>query len=445
MVKSVTTPRPGVQQPGQRRNRVLLLLVVLLILALLVALAAFGGYFWLTRQRSAEWTWQNPVAAVDITRVRPDFAVLTLAGMPSAAIAQEALASGEPDSALAALAYSTSLTDAERLGLLLPIAKHFEEINAFDLAALAYQQMHSLAALSTTLSDYARAQASLEAAQGFIRLDKATAAEPSLAQAETLARYSVLLAPVQRQEITLRLVQTYQQAGRERQADEVARLAADPRTLPDARHSPGPWLPGFQGQFLPPSPLVEAENARRQRAMDFLDAWDASEGKDVEAARAELAAALLQEDGVRQAVFATQIAEAASLADKAAVLRAKIDWLTVRLMIGRGAMGFDLVPEWRLAADRTADELVQAYDQLFKNYSDQVAALPNPDDIGLARVELMREQILRGRLGQIPDYPEENWAQQLREVQQSVQDRLPLLVIDEPWGGGKVFRLSESF
>lgn len=445
MQDTLTRPPTLARRPAQQRNWLLWVLVAALLLVLLIGLGALAGYFFLTRERSTEWTWQDPLLGVDITRVRPDIAVITLTGEPVAPVVQEALAAGEPDSAYSLLVNDSRLTDTERLGQLLSVARAFEERGAVDLAALSYQQMHSLAALSPTLSDYERARASADAAAGWMRLGKLDGARPSLAQAEALARYSSLLAPVQRQEIAQRLAQIYQEAGMQREAEEAARLLSQPQPLPDARRAVGPFLPGFQGRFVPSQQLQEAEEGRKRQTVAFIEAWDTTGGENVEAARSALAGALLLEDGVRQAVFGAEMQASPSLADQAAVLQAKIDWLTTKQMIASGAMGMNLVPEWELAAEQIAGELRQSYDLLFANYQQQAAQLPTEAEINLARSEALREALLMGRLGLYPGYAEDNLTLALHEAQAAIADLTTLLVVDEPWGRGRVFRLSEDF
>lgn len=445
MQNSVAQPLSNASPRAQTRDWRLIILVVALLFALLVGLLGIGGYFLLTSQRSTSWTWQSPLGAVDITRVRPDVAVLTLTGEAPTSILQEALVAGEPDSGYSVLAYSSELTDAERSGNLLLLAKAFEEAGARDLAALSYQQLQSLAALSAVLPDSVRADSTLAAAEGFIRLGMVDAARPVLAQAEALARYSALLAPVKRQEIAQKLVVLYRQAGMETQARAAEQLVREPRGLPDARLVRGPFLPTFLTELIKPQQLLEVERRRRQAAFDFLAAWDLSEGSEVEAARAALASALLEEDGLRQAVAAAEMEASPQLSAKAASVQSFIDWLSLKLMIAEGGMGFSLVPEWEAQREQVRLQLDLAYDQLLTLHGDQVAALPDPADSGFARVEVLRDQLLRGRLGLYPNFPEDGLVDRLNEAQQAVGDRLPLLIVRDPWGSGHVYRLAESF
>lgn len=431
--------------PARRRpNWLLIGLIAALVVTLVIGLLAIAAYLRLTRGRSDAWTWQDPLLAVDVTRVRSDIGVIPLVGDSASASVQEALAAGEPDSAYALLVYDTRLSDSERLGQLLPLARAFQQAGAADLAALSYQQMHSLAALSPTLSDYERARGSLDAAAGFLGLGKPRAAQPILAQAEVLARYSPTLAPVQRQEILQRLGALYTEAGMAREAQEVAIALRGPLALPDSRLAPGPFLPAFQGQFTPPAEVQAAEINRRRAAVNFITAWDATGGRDVQAARSLLATALQAEDAARQAAFAPSLQGAAGLPEQAAVLQDRIHWLTLKLRVASGALGFTLLPQWQVASLSIAAELAQTYDQLWDNYGQQAAQLPDADQVNLARVEILRRALLLARLGLYPVPSQDNLAVRLEEAQAAVADLLPLFVVEERWGDGRIFRLSEA-
>lgn len=444
MQNTVAQPVRANQRPDRARSWRLIILILALVAALMIGLLAIGAYFLLSNQRTAEWTWQDPLLAVDTTRVRPDLAVLALSGEPINAIVQEAHAVGEPDSAYAILVYNATLKDAERAGNLQLVATAFEKASAIDLAALSYQQMHALAALSPSLSDSERASASLTAAEGFIGLGMLEAAQPSLAQAEALARYSALLAPVVKQQVAQSLVTLYEAAGMRDEAMQAAQWMREAAGLPDARLARKPYLPGFQSPTMEPQQLTDARLARQQRALEFVAAWDATGGID-EQARANLASALLREDGIRQAVLAAELEATPQLSGKATALQSYIAWLTLKLMIAEGGMGFSLVPEWEPDANTVRLQLTDAYNDLERNYSDQVAALPTASDIGFARIEVLRDEIMRGRLGLYPGYPDRALADRLEAAQREIESQLPLLIIDEAWGDGRVFRLAESF
>lgn len=433
------------QQTSRQRNWIIVLLILALVLVVVVGLASIAGYFVLRNQRSDRWTWQDPLLAADASRVRPDIAMLLLAGESPVRVVQESLAAGEPDSAYAALVYSTGLSDSERSGNLQLVANAFDQGNARNLAAASYQQMQELAALSAALPDTTRADSSLAAAAGFIQQERPQAAYPSLAQAEALARYSALLAPAQRQEISRKLVELYRAIGLAEEASDLEQFVRDPQGQPNASLVRGPFLPDFQAPVAASQQLLDAENARRQQALAFVDAWDATGGSDMEPYRAALASALLQEDGVRQAVIAAELAASTRPAIKASWQQQWIDWLTLKLMVARRAVGLSLAPEWEPFADAIEADLRRAYEDLFAIYREQVAGLPNAEEVPFGEVELLRQQILLGRLGLYPAYDEGGLSDQLDEAQSRIADQLPLLTVHEPWGSGEVFRLAESF
>jgi hypothetical protein len=429
----------------KRSTRLLVVLLVVLILAMVVGLAAFGGYFVLQNQRAGQWSWQDPLLAVDSTRVRPDIAVMTLLGQSESSIVQQALAAGEPDTAYAALVHGSSMSDAERSGNLQLLGSEFEASGALDLAALSYQQMADLAALSPVMPDTMRAQSSLDAAEGFVRLEQFDSAEPVLRQAETLARYSPLMAPVQRREVARRLRGIYRDLGQEEQAQALDQLVREPRGLPTDRYLRGPFVPGFQGVFVLPAELQQAVDERRRQAIAFVQAWDTDDPATIEQARSQLAGALLVEDSVRRNIYPATLRGAAALPDQAAVAQEQVNWLALKQLVGDGALGYALVPEWQKDRDSIHTALGEAHDTLLGLYRDQAAQLSDANDIAAARVEILRLQTLWGRLGLYPGYDEEGLAQALREAQEQAMQVLPLLLVDERWGDGVIFRLAEDF
>jgi hypothetical protein len=71
--------------------------------------------------------------------------------------------------------------------------------------------------------------------------------------------------------------------------------------------------------------------------------------------------------------------------------------------------------------------------------------LLNQDDARAARVEILRQQNLLGRLGLYPGYDEAALGTALEQAQRDADDILPLLVAREQWGSGEVFRIVEVF
>lgn len=447
MQNSTYQAAPAERRSASRKRPTWLLvaLIAVLVLTLVIGLAAIGGYVVLRNQRAGQWSWQDPLLGIDSSRIRPDIAVITLLDQPTSALAQQAFTAREPDTAYAVLVHSSSVSDIERSGNLQLLGSAFESDGAFDLAALAYQQMNDLAALSPTMPDTMRAQSSLDAAEGFIRLDRVETADPILRQAETLARYSPLMAPVQRQEVAVRLRDIYRRLGKDDQAQALDQLVREPTGLPTDSYLRGPFIPSFQGLFVLPPQLQQAVDERHRQAIEFVGAWDSADPATIEQARSRLAGALLVEDGLRGDMLQPSFRVAATLPDQAAVAQEQVDWLALKSLIAEGALGYVLVPEWQKEKDSIRAELGKAYDTLLDLYRDQAANLSDPNDMAAARVEILRLQNLWGRLGLYPDYDQNGLAQALRQAQEQAMDVLPLLIDDEPWGNGIVFRLTEAF
>jgi len=429
----------------RRRRGLVVLLTALLALTLLIGLVAIGGYFYLRSNRSVQWTWQDPLTAVDSARVRADLAIIALLDQSGGSLVQQAVQANESDTAYAMLVHNARSSDAERSGSAQLVGRAFEQIPAQDLAALSYQQMLDIAALSPTMADPMRAQVSLDAARGFVRSGLPDAARPALQQAEVLARYSPLLAPVQRQDVARQLQAIYSDLDQPEQAAALDQLVREPRGVPTGKFVRGPFLPQFTGSLVVPDDLQRATDERKRQVFTFLQAWDSGDAAQIEAARSKLAGALLAEDRLRRELLPARDRTALELSEKTAVALDHAQWLTLKYMIGSGALGFPVVPEWGQALDQIASDLRAAYDQVFSLYRDQAASLLNVDDARAARVEILRQQNLLGRLGLYPGYDEAALGRALEQAQRDANDILPLLVGLETWGGGQVFRIVETF
>lgn len=429
----------------RRRRGLVVLLTALLALTLLIGLVAIGGYFYLRSNRSVQWTWQDPLTAVDSARVRADLAIIALLDQSGGSLVQQAVQANESDTAYAMLVHNARSSDAERSGSAQLVGRAFEQIPAQDLAALSYQQMLDIAALSPTMADPMRAQVSLDAARGFVRSGLPDAARPALQQAEVLARYSPLLAPVQRQDVARQLQAIYSDLDQPEQAAALDQLVREPRGVPTGKFVRGPFLPQFTGSLVVPDDLQRATDERKRQVFTFLQAWDSGDAAQIEAARSKLAGALLAEDRLRRELLPARDRTALELSEKTAVALDHAQWLALKYTIGSGALGFPVVPEWGQALDQIASDLRAAYDQVFSLYRDQAASLLNVDDARAARVEILRQQNLLGRLGLYPGYDEAALGRALEQAQRDANDILPLLVGLENWGGGQVFRIVETF
>lgn len=263
-------------------------------------------------------------------------------------------------------------------------------------------------------------------------------------QAEVLARFSPLMAPVQRQDVARQLQALYRELGQEAQAETLDQLVREPRGTPTGKYVRGPFLPQFVSPVPTPEELQRAIETRQRQVYVFLNAWDSGDPAAVEGARSQLAGALLEEDRLRRELLPARDRAAVELPEKAAVALDQAQWLALKNMVASGALGYTIAPEWSQARDQIAADLRAAYDNLFALYRDQAGALSDADDTRAARVEILRQQNLLGRLGFYPGYDSAALGLALEQAQRDANDILPLLIIRQEWGTGDVFRIVES-
>jgi hypothetical protein len=254
-----------------------------------------------------------------------------------------------------------------------------------------------------------------------------------------------LLAPVQRQDVARQLQAIYRDLGQPAQATTLDQVVSDPRGVPTGKFVRGPFLPQFVGPLAVPEELQLATEARKSQVYTFLQAWDSRDPAQIEAARSSLAGALLVEDRLRRDLLPARDRVAVELDEKAAVALDHAQWLALKYMIASGALGVAIVPEWGQALEQIAADLRAAHDQVFVLYRDQAAGLLDPDDARAARIEILRQQNLLGRLGLYPGYDEAALGAALEQAQRDADDILPLLVARQRWGSGDVFHIVETF
>jgi hypothetical protein len=396
----------------------LILAVALLAVA---GLALLGTYFVMSRQTAADPGWADPQAAIQASAVAPDIAVLTLAGEPDDRIIRAALDAGERETANATLAYSVLLPDTVRSGQWLILANAYQATDP-DRAGAAYQAAADLAALGPTLGDPARAEISLQVARGCDALEKSWLAPLLVAQAENIARYSRTLLPGQRRDLLNQAAAAYERLGGGAAArkirDNIGAYSAGPG-LPIERTEP--LLPTLRGTVVLPEGVTTAMSARQQAAASMAARWLSASPSERDSLAGSLGEALEQEDAARKVFYDS--AGSLSLADSLALLHDRINWLTIKLRVARGAYGASLVPAWESQADAIAAELSAAYTDVINGYGKQLDTLDPVEALG-ARVELLRQGVLWVRLGLFPDQgAEEALARQLAEASRDLWSR----------------------
>ncbi len=391
----------------------------------LVFLLGLGGislftYFSLNsgQNDAFELTWQEPWSVVDGAHVPPDLGLLPLAGDSVDATVRRALNANELDAGYALTVQSPELTDAQRAGHLLLLGKRYMAAQQPGRASLCFRLAHEVAALSPALPDVARADTAVQLAEGWLGLQQPDLARVSLDMAETLAISSTYLLDPQRVDLFTRLAAAYTKIDDRATAQRLRQLATKlpPRPTPPQR-PPDLTLDRWQAPLAIPETLTATIEARRLTADGLINGLLA--GRQLtDADVVSLEQPLMAEDAQRTAFYQQIVSDAAQPpAVQAAAQLALTNWLTFKWRVARLDLQASLAPEWEAQREEIKAQLTEANANLFALYRDLASALPDSDTLSRARMEVLRAEILRGRLGLYPDYPLDELVARLNEAQ----------------------------
>lgn len=392
---------------------------VALVFLLGLGAVALVAYFSINSaaDNTPEMTWAQPWDVVDGQRIPPDLGFLPLAGDAVDGVVRRALEAQELHAGYALIVQSPELTDAQRAGHLLLLGKRQAAAGEEEAASLAYRLAHEVAALSPTLPDIARAETALQAADGWLAMDKPDLARVSLEMVEALAGHSVYLLDPQRADLFSRLATIYLKLDEPEKTKELRNLASNlpPRDQPPQR-PPVLALDALGVDLAVPDTLtatIESRRAAFDAVVNGLLAGRFLTDEDVIA----LEPTLVAEDQARLAFYQQVLASSPQAAERAAAQLALTNWLTLKLRVARLDLQARLVPDWEAENETIRTDLAAANADLYALYRDLASELPDPADVSRARYEVLRSEILRGRLGLYPDYPLDEGVQRLMEAQ----------------------------
>ncbi len=401
-----------------RRSRLVWVLLAGAVVLLLVAVIAGTVYVVLQGRSEPPTGWRDPIAQVTPDAITSAWALYPLAGASELDTIDEAIASGDLETAYAALVFGRELSDLQRIGRLTLLGQRFAQAENSEQASLCYQQIYDLALLSPALHDPARADALLSAGRGWAALGQDEQALTAYDQVYFLALQSPYLQAAQRQDLVRDLEGTYRQLGDDAQAQAAQQQLREwnqgVQPPPPSQPVELPDLPVRTDPVSSPE-VGELEEARRQAVYALQQAL-ALDGE----APAELvdgvAQALLAEDAAKLSLYQQELEASSQPGRRINVHRHTIRWLTVKYQVAMAGFGLSLVPEWEAELTEIQSALSKAFEDLHFDYEDLVTALPNASLIGPGRYQTRREVILAGRLGQYPNYPAQQLAVKLQDA-----------------------------
>lgn len=401
-----------------RQSRLVWILLAAVGLLLVVAVASGAIYLILRQQRTVATDWRDPAAAIRPDEIAPDLALYPLAGASQLDTIDAAIANGDLELAYADLVFGLELPDAQRIGRLTLLGAQFAEVEKPDRAGLCYSQIYEIAILSPRLSDPARADALVGSANGWAALGQEAEALSAYDQVYLIAEQSPYLQKANRRALFVVLETAYRDLDEPEQADVCREqiIELDQESRPQLPAVPGesPDLPmGDEGIS---SPEVGAlEEARRQAAFSLLEALSA--GKEPSPGLVSgLAQALQEEDAAKLDLYQQELQGTTQLGRRIDVHWQVIRWLVVKYQVAAGGFGLSLVPAWEAELADIQSALSKAYEDLFFDYEDLVAALPEASLMGPGSYQVRREVILAGQLGHYPNYPARQLADKLQDA-----------------------------
>lgn len=400
------------------RSRLAWVLLAIATILLLIAAGAAVGFVLLGQREGREGGWQDPISAAQPSEVAPDLALYPLAGALELETVDAAIENGELETAYALLVFGQDLSDAQRLGRLIRLGGRFVEAERPDRATLCFQQVYDLAILHPRLSDPARADALFASGRGWAAAGDEAQAVGALDQVYVLAMESPYLQMANRRDLLAGLEIAYGDLGYEERAEacraRIVELDQEARPQPPALSGEQPDLPWGTGT-VSSAEVGTLESARREAAFALLEA--VADGGEPPAELLEvLEQALLAEDAAKQGLYSQELEATSQPGRRAEVHWQMIRWLMLKYQVAAGGFGLSLVPAWEAALPSIQSELSKAYEDLYFDYEDLVAALPQAGLIGPGSYQVRRQVLLDGRLGRYVNYPAGQLADKLQDA-----------------------------
>jgi hypothetical protein len=381
-------------------KRQLYLILVVIIVILLVAWIVAVGRLLLPDLFAAKWA--TPLSQFQRARVVPSLALRPLADEPDRTIIEQALREGEPETAYVALLSSQDIPPQEQVTNLILLGQRYAQAKDQAKAKLCYQAASLLVTLSAAPFDFDKANDYIQIGKALVEIGEKVEAERNYDYTYVLARYGPFLKDTQAVFVLETLASEYTGLGRTVKAQECEiglNGLSSVTPLPAVATVPAP-------DPAEPSEEIKTATARRVRAAQRLINSLGGRKDAQEQARQSLEDALKAEDDLRSWFYEDQLAAAKEATEKAAVGRSQVEWLLLKRQVALQAYGLSIVPAWEKSLNEIEASLDRAYADYYLARRELVTALPDPQQAAQGKVDLIREQILLGRLGLYP-HPDE--------------------------------------
>lgn len=371
---------------------------------LLAYLSAEGVPAFAGRQPKGPMRDWVPAEAID-----ERLSLLWLAGGEEREIIDQALAEGEPDTALAVAVESIWIEDRVRAGLFLRLADAYLQAGRREISQALIGKAETIAVLSPELSDLTRAELLVQAGTALERAGARGEAVGAWDQAVVLIRFGQGMRPAQRQQLADLVRNTYRMAG-----VNPPTMNLPEESLSGEGERPHGGLGAHLNAFQPPADVRAATEARQNAARALWEYQESHPGERPAAYVGDLADALRAEEATVQGWL---VQEGATPLERAQV---ELSWLAVKSWVADGKAGFLPVEAWGLEREAIDAALGNAWRELMDARLAEYQAQYATDE---AEMHVLRwqSQVLAGELGLIPTYDAESAVQELESALDGVR------------------------
>jgi hypothetical protein len=347
-----------IEPVGRRRNRWLEITLLLGFLAcLLIGLGALAIFWRLYTDQTPAVQLNDPLASVQPTLITPGLALAELAGDPTEALAYQAFHAGHLETARVILTFTPAANSDSRLGLLLPLARQYLQVNDAAFATLLFYQAQALATLDDTLGSLERSQTLVQIADGLLAAGEREAALDVTIAALRVARQAPDLLPAQRSQLFTSIRPLADQLGDVTLRQQIAELVRNPFLSPTGVSlTSGQLWSQLEPIELTPE-VMTAIATRQQRARELVNRIAFTGGADIGPEQAALAQALLAEDGARAQFVSSAQGAGLSPGQQLWLLLDQRAWLLLKIRIASLGFGLSLLPEWEASRASLVREL----------------------------------------------------------------------------------------
>ncbi len=403
------------QIPRRRQLWLQLTLLIGFIFCLILGVGALSALFLLkTEPETAPGV--SPLSTLPVDQIAAHHALVQLAGDPPKALAYQAIQAGELDLAYAIVFFSVELTDSDRLALWLQLGRRYLASERTDQGIQAYNNARSIVVLGPSLNFIERSQALLQITEDLLKVDAIPQALDTAIQAKRLAEQTPDILPAQRSQIFEKLRLFSRQLGDSNFDGEIDASARNPYVISPGVLIVSRWSTFAEALATDPA-ILESISLRQQAARAFAERIEITAGIDIDPERQTLAAALVNEDQVRNAAFQRTLSSGISLGQQFTLLQDRRNWAALKLRIATRAFGISIVPEWETNVTQLQQELSAANNNLLVVVEALTVAQTEPIAQAMLRVETQMWMVQQTELGLVADRTLADLSDQMRFLQ----------------------------